>query len=161
MTVSKRYTFIPFTPALRSQRDLLVFLISEYIMSAMRAVLFIASLAVAATAIPIDRLLPRGETFHSQSYRRRAQSHAAGDFGSCSDPTIIFADGLDGRNEAAFAPNNEADFNHGSALNIGVISSFICGQLQSKCQADQSESARVRIQSFDLTMLRSCNISMC
>ena len=127
----------------------------------MRAALFFASLAVAATAIPIDRLLPRGESFHSQSYGRRAQRYAAGDFGSCSDPTIIFAEGLDGRNEAAFAPNNEADFNHGSALNIGVISSFICGQLQSKCQADQSESTNARNQPFDLTMQYSCNISMC
>lgn len=62
---------------------------------------------------------------------------AALDFGSCSDPTIKFADGLDGRKEPAFAPNNSADFNHGSALNIGVISSFICGQLQSACKAGQ------------------------
>ena len=57
------------------------------------------------------------------------------DFGSCSNPTIEFAAGLDGRNEEAFAPVNSADFNHGSALNIGVISSFICGQLQSECKA--------------------------
>ncbi|TDL17334.1 hypothetical protein BD410DRAFT_831556 [Rickenella mellea] len=60
----------------------------------------------------------------------------AGDFGSCSDPTIKFANGLDGRNEPAFAPNNAANFNHGSALNIGVIANFICGQLQSSCKAD-------------------------
>ncbi|KAL8779271.1 MAG: hypothetical protein Q9203_003721 [Teloschistes exilis] len=57
------------------------------------------------------------------------------DFGSCSDPTIKFANGLDGRKEAAFAPVNAADFNHGSALNIGVISGFICQQLQDKCKA--------------------------
>ncbi|KAI4199069.1 MAG: hypothetical protein LQ350_004891 [Teloschistes chrysophthalmus] len=57
------------------------------------------------------------------------------DFGSCSDPTIKFADGLDGRKEAAFAPVNTADFTHGSALNIGVISGFICQQLQDKCKA--------------------------
>jgi len=59
------------------------------------------------------------------------------DLGSCSDPTIKFANGLDGRTQPAFAPNNAADFNHGSALNIGVISSFICGQLQSACKASQ------------------------
>lgn len=57
------------------------------------------------------------------------------DFGSCSDPTIKFANGLDGRKEAAFAPVNAADFNQGSALNIGVISGFICQQLQDKCKA--------------------------
>ncbi|KAI4252168.1 MAG: hypothetical protein LQ352_004429 [Teloschistes flavicans] len=57
------------------------------------------------------------------------------DFGSCSNPTIKFVDGLDGRKESAFAPINAADFNHGSALNIGVISGFICQQLQDKCKA--------------------------
>ncbi|KAL8733974.1 MAG: hypothetical protein Q9166_001735 [cf. Caloplaca sp. 2 TL-2023] len=57
----------------------------------------------------------------AQKHRKRAL-----DFGSCTDPTIKFADGLDGRKEAAFAPNNDADFNVGSALNIGVISRFIC-----------------------------------
>jgi hypothetical protein len=33
------------------------------------------------------------------------------------------------------------DFNHGSALNIGVISSFICGQLSSKCKASAATIA--------------------
>ncbi|KZS91066.1 hypothetical protein SISNIDRAFT_487758 [Sistotremastrum niveocremeum HHB9708] len=54
------------------------------------------------------------------------KARAALDFGSCSNPTIKFAAGLDGRNTEAFAPVNSASFNHGSALNIGVISSFIC-----------------------------------
>lgn len=57
------------------------------------------------------------------------------DFGSCSNPAIEFAAGLDGRKEESFAPADSADFNHGSALNIKVISDFICGQLQSKCKA--------------------------
>jgi hypothetical protein len=61
------------------------------------------------------------------------------DLGSCSNPTVKFANGLDGRKEPAFAPNNAADFNHGSALNIGVISSFICQQLNDKCKAGQGE----------------------
>lgn len=59
----------------------------------------------------------------------------ASDFGSCSDPTIIFADGLDGRTEGAFAPANSDDFNHGSALKIGVIAGFICQQLTDSCKA--------------------------
>ncbi|KAH8596121.1 hypothetical protein B0O99DRAFT_707271 [Bisporella sp. PMI_857] len=58
------------------------------------------------------------------------------DFGSCSDPSIIFEEGLDGRDQAAFIANDQSEFNHGSALNIGVIASFICGQLESKCKAD-------------------------
>ncbi|EPE06325.1 hypothetical protein F503_02453 [Ophiostoma piceae UAMH 11346] len=60
---------------------------------------------------------------------------AALDFGSCSSPAIEFAAGLDGRKENSFAPVDSADFNHGSALNIKVISGFICSQLSSKCDA--------------------------
>lgn len=74
------------------------------------------------------------ETCKEQKLRRRKRQ-ATLDFGSCSNPTIKFADGLDGRKEASFAPNNDADFNHGSALNIGVISGFICQQLNDKCKA--------------------------
>lgn len=80
--------------------------------------------------------------------RRAAKRHAATtfpvhalnkrqtlDFGSCTDPSIIFAAGLDGRTEEAFAPSNEADFNHGSAQRIGIISSFICQRLSDSCKA--------------------------
>lgn len=67
---------------------------------------------------------------------RKLRARQAGlDFGSCSNPAIEFAAGLDGRKEESFAPADSADFNHGSALNIKVISGFICGQLQSKCKA--------------------------
>lgn len=58
-----------------------------------------------------------------------------GKFGSCSNPSIKFANGLDGRNEPAFAPVDEAEFNHGSALNIGVIADFICDRLNDSCKA--------------------------
>ncbi|KAL6903873.1 hypothetical protein GGI43DRAFT_399086 [Trichoderma evansii] len=60
---------------------------------------------------------------------------ATGSFGSCSNPSIKFANGLDGRTEPAFAPVNEEDFNHGSALNIKVIADFICDRLNSSCKA--------------------------
>lgn len=56
-------------------------------------------------------------------------------FGSCSDPSILFADGLEGRDTAAFIPANLGDFNHGSAQKIGIIAQFICSQLESSCQA--------------------------
>ncbi|KAL8759844.1 MAG: hypothetical protein Q9199_000491 [Rusavskia elegans] len=59
----------------------------------------------------------------------------SGEHAPCSDPTIKFADGLDGRKEASFAPNSDADFKHGSSLNIGVMSAFICQQLNDKCKA--------------------------
>lgn len=61
----------------------------------------------------------------------------AADTGSCGSPAIKFAAGLDGRKEDSFAPVNTADFNHGSALKPAVVTSFICGQLQSKCKASQ------------------------
>ena len=57
------------------------------------------------------------------------------DFGSCTDPSILFEFGLDGRTQEAFIASNQADFNHGSALNIGVIASFICQRLGSPCSA--------------------------
>ncbi len=89
----------------------------------------------------------------SAAKKRRSVSkkvrRAALDFGSCGSPAIEFAAGLDGRKEESFQAVNQADFNHGSALNIKVIASFNCGQLQSKCDAsaatvdacNQAESA--------------------
>lgn len=73
----------------------------------------------------------RGPAVRTSSRARRA----ALDTGSCGSPAIEFAAGLDGRTQPAFEPVNQADFNHGSALNIAVISDFICQQLASKCDA--------------------------
>lgn len=64
-----------------------------------------------------------------------ASSASALDFGSCSNPTIEFGAGFDGRKDNSFRPVNSADFNHGSALNIKVIADFICQQLNDKCKA--------------------------
>lgn len=60
------------------------------------------------------------------------------EFGSCSDPSIAFGVGFDGRTEDSFEPSNKADFNHGSALNIGVVAQFICSQLSSSCKASDA-----------------------
>lgn len=66
-------------------------------------------------------------------------SAGAASFGSCTDPTITFSQKpADGRNEAAFEATDLTNFPHGSALGIGVISSFICDQLTNKCKADQA-----------------------
>ncbi|CAN8102708.1 unnamed protein product [Discula destructiva] len=67
----------------------------------------------------------------SRKYRRAA----ALDFGSYSNPAIAFGPQSDRGGADAFAAVDEADFNHGSALAINVISSFICGQLGSSCKA--------------------------
>ena len=72
---------------------------------------------------------------------KKVKARAALDFGSCSNPAIQFAVGLDGRKEASFQAVDQTDFNHGSALNIGVIASFICGQLSSKCKAGADATA--------------------
>ena len=67
-----------------------------------------------------------------------ASGNTALDFGSCPDPTIVFALGFDGRREASFEPSDTTAFTHGSALNIKVITDFICQQLDVKCKADQA-----------------------
>ncbi|KAF7966535.1 hypothetical protein HWV62_38060 [Athelia sp. TMB] len=59
-------------------------------------------------------------------------------FGICTTPQIKFADGLDGRKETAFEPADLSSFNHGSADNIAVITSFICGQVGSSCKGNQA-----------------------
>ncbi|RDW69691.1 hypothetical protein BP6252_08711 [Coleophoma cylindrospora] len=58
------------------------------------------------------------------------------DFGTCTDPSILFTNNLADRAGAtAFVASNQADFPHGSALGIAVISGFICQRLSSSCGA--------------------------
>ncbi|KAF6829369.1 hypothetical protein CPLU01_08011 [Colletotrichum plurivorum] len=63
---------------------------------------------------------------------------AAGDFGSCSDPSIAFSNTLPDRKSAGFIANNQNDFNHGSAQKIGIIAGFICQRLQDSCKAPEA-----------------------
>ncbi|KAG8680765.1 hypothetical protein FRC08_016070, partial [Ceratobasidium sp. 394] len=58
-------------------------------------------------------------------------------FGTCSNPTIEFGVGFDGRTEASFQPANKASFNHSSALNPAIITTFICDQLVGPCNANK------------------------
>ncbi|KAL8993742.1 MAG: hypothetical protein Q9169_006124 [Polycauliona sp. 2 TL-2023] len=76
----------------------------------------------------------QAEACESQKLRRRKRQ-AALDLGDCTDPTIKFAEGLDGRKEASFIANNQAEFPHGSAQKIGIISDFVCQKLNDKCKA--------------------------
>ena len=82
-----------------------------------------------------DECLAQANTKIKRGKSVKIRQNGALDFGSCSDPSIQFAEGLDGRKEAAFAPNNKGDFSQGSALNINIISSFICGRLRDSCKA--------------------------
>ncbi|KAJ9154675.1 hypothetical protein NKR19_g4515 [Coniochaeta hoffmannii] len=68
-------------------------------------------------------------------------TRAALDLGSCADTTILFEEGLDGRDKPAFIAANREDFDHGSALNIGVIAGFICQRLESSCKAGADATA--------------------
>lgn len=75
---------------------------------------------------------------HSNSSKATTSASANLDLGSCSNPTIHFGAGLDGRTDESFEPADKGDFNHGSADNIDVITSFICQQLADKCKANQA-----------------------
>ncbi|KAB5554540.1 hypothetical protein GE09DRAFT_1287080 [Coniochaeta sp. 2T2.1] len=78
----------------------------------------------------------------SVSARRHiSAARAALDLGSCSDTTILFQDGLDGRKEKAFIAASQEDFDHGSALKIGVIAGFVCQRLESRCKAGPEATA--------------------
>ncbi|CAO2654146.1 Nn.00g108790.m01.CDS01 [Neocucurbitaria sp. VM-36] len=65
----------------------------------------------------------------------QAGNDAQAAFGGC-DPTIVFGAPSDGRQQDAFEPADLATFNHGSALNIAVISNFICSQISNKCSVN-------------------------
>ncbi|KAI0555280.1 hypothetical protein F4679DRAFT_578664 [Xylaria curta] len=69
-----------------------------------------------------------------QSANNNNNGNGALDTGSCGSPAISFGVQAD-RSGESFAPVSADDFNHGSALAIGVIADFICGQLASKCEA--------------------------
>lgn len=79
---------------------------------------------------------------------------ANGNFGSCSNPSIKFANGLDGRKEAAFAPVDQTEFNHGSALNIKIVSDFICDRLNDQCKAGDAVVSKCRSASAAAAQLK-------
>ncbi|RKF61364.1 hypothetical protein OnM2_043073 [Erysiphe neolycopersici] len=59
------------------------------------------------------------------------------DLGTCSDPTVEFKEGFDGRKDASFKAVNQKDFNHGSTQKLKITSDFICQRLESSCKASQ------------------------
>ncbi|XXG94329.1 hypothetical protein Hte_000583 [Hypoxylon texense] len=77
----------------------------------------------------------------SSAAKKAKKQRRAAAFGECGSPAISFGQQADRGDEDAFAPVNAADFNHGSALKPAVITDFICGQLASKCQADDATVA--------------------
>lgn len=64
------------------------------------------------------------------------------DYGQCTDPTISWAYGLDGRTEWSWITNNQDDFPHGSSTTIGTLTDFICNRLRSPCNAPEETVER-------------------
>ncbi|KAJ5263565.1 hypothetical protein N7478_011170 [Penicillium angulare] len=60
------------------------------------------------------------------------------DYGTCSDPTIKWAYGLDGRNSYSFTTNNQNDFPFGSDTSIGSVTGLVCNRLRSPCNAPEA-----------------------
>ncbi|KAG9003721.1 hypothetical protein FRB93_010942 [Tulasnella sp. JGI-2019a] len=90
---------------------------------------------VAVAATTADAAATTTAAAAASTHTTASVSTSSLDLGSCSNPAITFGPGFDGRNTNSFEPENETDFNHGSALNIGVITSFICQRLGSPCNA--------------------------
>lgn len=83
-----------------------------------------------------DRVGYRRATVDSMFAKRQAPAlslPAGVDLGSCTDPTMIFAQGLEGRKETTFQPNNLDEFNHGAAQNQNIITQFICDTFVNTC----------------------------
>ncbi|KAJ5575303.1 hypothetical protein N7450_009202 [Penicillium hetheringtonii] len=59
------------------------------------------------------------------------------DYGTCTDPTIKWEYGLDGRTEYSYTTNNQKDFPFGSSPTIGSPEDLICNRLRSPCNAPQ------------------------
>ncbi len=72
---------------------------------------------------------------------RARRAAEALDFGKCTNPAIVFAAGFDGRKEESFEFVDLAELNHGSALNIGVLTSFACNQFATACKANAAAIA--------------------
>lgn len=81
-------------------------------------------------ATSTDSAASAASTDAAASSSGAAASASGADFGKCANAAIEFGAGFDGRKEDSFRPVDDATFNHGSALNIGVITSFIISRLQ-------------------------------
>ncbi|KAJ5756876.1 uncharacterized protein N7511_007058 [Penicillium nucicola] len=60
------------------------------------------------------------------------------DYGTCSDPYILYEYGLDGRTDYSYTNRNQADFPFGSSPTIDSPEDLICNRLRSPCNAPQA-----------------------
>jgi hypothetical protein len=77
-----------------------------------------------------------------QQQQQAAPANGALNFGTCTDPSVKFGPGLDGRKatEFSFINNNQKDFQHGSALNPDIIFQFTCDTFVNRCGLKQTDA---------------------
>lgn len=89
-------------------------------------------------------LVPNSESIANSTSSVNANATAAAapsenlGLGSCSNSRIGYGASFDGLIEKSFQPADKTEFNHGSADNIGIITSFICQQLADKYKSSQA-----------------------
>jgi hypothetical protein len=69
-------------------------------------------------------------------------------FGSCTNPGIVYGYGLDGLSQYAFEPADQKQFPHGPSPDIASVESFICERLQDTCHAT-AEAQKACNEAFD------------
>ena len=86
-----------------------------------------------------------------------AHHHCELDFGSCSDPSIVFGFNLSDSGRWGYQASNSQDFPHGWSPDIATIESFICNRLESPCNAPSATVALCRGAFNDLSGLSGQN----
>lgn len=63
-------------------------------------------------------------------------------FGTCSNPGIVYGYALDGESQYSFEPADQSQFPRGASPDIASVESFICRRLCDKCDAsDEAQQA--------------------
>jgi hypothetical protein len=78
----------------------------------------------------------------STSTPPEAQATSIYNFGTCSNPAIVYGYGLDGESQYSFEPADQSQFPRGASPDIASVESFICRRLRDKCDAsDEAQQA--------------------
>jgi hypothetical protein len=78
----------------------------------------------------------------STSTPPEAQATSIYNFGTCSNPAIVYGYALDGESQYSFEPADQSQFPRGASPDIASIESFICRRLRDKCDAsDEAQRA--------------------
>lgn len=78
----------------------------------------------------------------STSTPPEAQPTSVYNFGTCSNPGIVYGYALDGESQYSFEPADQSQFPRGASPDIASVESFICRRLRDKCDAsDEAQRA--------------------